>query len=258
MNKTSAKILVATCLVGLIISILLYAMYSQPIKNVDHYEKKVINTKEIDSELKAQTEDEKKQSSLSENKVNEQEKTNNDTDTPKTEVSKEEKEIAPVEQNVSIKETVSTPVISSKADEKKIEVTPNPTVSKENNDTTNKPAENDNTTTIVTKAQDEKTVANSTPDVTVVVEDDEIPASYDWLEQKIEEHKEEIDEQDLADFRVIIDKINQEQIRIWSEGGFTTEEQDLLKEHLHSRLTESEYLRAKELFTEYRYLLEEV
>lgn len=79
-----------------------------------------------------------------------------------------------------------------------------------------------------------------------------------WLEQKIEEHKDEIEEKDLADFRVIVKKLDQPFIKKLSIDGFNGEEQELLKEHMNERLTESECKRAKELFFEYSFLLEDI
>ena len=79
-----------------------------------------------------------------------------------------------------------------------------------------------------------------------------------WLEQKIEEHKDEIEDEDLADFKSIIKKLDQPFIKKLSIDGFDIEEQELLKKHLNERLTQSECERAKGLFFKYSFLLEDI
>lgn len=79
-----------------------------------------------------------------------------------------------------------------------------------------------------------------------------------WLEQKIEEHKDEIEDEDLANFKSIIKKLDQPFIKKLSIDGFDIEEQELLKKHLNERLTQSECERAKGLFFKYSFLLEDI
>lgn len=86
----------------------------------------------------------------------------------------------------------------------------------------------------------------------------DLAAIQGWLERKIEEHKDEINEQDLKDFKAIIKKLDQPYIKELSIDGFTGEEQELLKAHLRERLTNNEYERGKELFRNYSYLLDEL
>lgn len=107
------------------------------------------------------------------------------------------------------------------------------------------------------KPQDAQTDAP----VTIVPKDtgnEEFEAIQNWLERKIEEHKDEIDELDLKDFRAIITKLDQPYIKQLAVDGFTGEEQGKLKAHLLERLTDSEYERGKELFRKYSYLLDEI
>lgn len=109
----------------------------------------------------------------------------------------------------------------------------------------------------------QKSIKTTEPNSEVVLEinDEPVPAddSLDrWLERKIEEHRDEIDDEDLDDFRAIVAKLNQRYIKTLAMDGFTGEEQDALKEHMHQRLSDKEYARAKELFYKYSYLLEEL
>jgi hypothetical protein len=86
----------------------------------------------------------------------------------------------------------------------------------------------------------------------------EAPGTNAWLEKKIEAHRDEIDDTDLADFRNIITKLDQGYIQGMAADGFDTEEQDQLQIHLLERLGEAGYQRAKTLFIRYNYLLSEV
>jgi hypothetical protein len=90
-----------------------------------------------------------------------------------------------------------------------------------------------------------------------VPEGNTVPASADWLNKRIEAHKDEIDAQDLMDFSLIISKLDQGYIGDLAANGMETGEEDLLKAHLHSRLSAAEYERSKVLFSNYSYLMYE-
>lgn len=90
------------------------------------------------------------------------------------------------------------------------------------------------------------------------IQNDDVAAMNAWLEMKIEEHKDEIDEEDLKDFKAIVAKLDQPFIKEMSVDGFDGEEQEELKMHLRERLTNDEYDRGKELFFKYNYLLDEL
>jgi hypothetical protein len=67
-----------------------------------------------------------------------------------------------------------------------------------------------------------------------------------------------IDPDDLIDFREIISKLNQNYIYSLVQGEFTEDDVELLKQHMIRNLTQTEYERAKELFIEYSFVLEEI
>lgn len=102
----------------------------------------------------------------------------------------------------------------------------------------------------------EAAATTGTTDI-IQVGEQPVPASGDWLELRIEKHKAEIQSQDLEDFRAITAKLDQTYVQSLSIDGFTVEEQAALKDYLHSKLTETEYGRAKQLFSTYSYLMEE-
>lgn len=79
-----------------------------------------------------------------------------------------------------------------------------------------------------------------------------------WLENKIKKYESEIDPVDLEDFRVILAKLDQALIKGLAAGGFTNEEAAKLIKHMKQNLTDKEYVRSKELFKRYNYLLEDV
>lgn len=81
--------------------------------------------------------------------------------------------------------------------------------------------------------------------------------SGSWVDRKIEEHRDEIDSDDLADFRRIYSSVDIGYIQGLMDGGLDDEETSQLKAYLRSTLG-GDYERAKELFYEYSYLLSEV
>ena len=89
-----------------------------------------------------------------------------------------------------------------------------------------------------------------------VIADDKVAATGSWMEMAIEANRDKIDQKDLDDFYAIIAKLDQTQIYAWADNGFTGEEQKLLISHLHARLNDSEYVRAKQLFSEYNFILD--
>jgi len=79
-----------------------------------------------------------------------------------------------------------------------------------------------------------------------------------WIENKIKEHEAEIDPKDLEDFRAILAKLDQAFIKELAIDGFTNEEAVQLINHMKQNLTDKEYVRSKELFKRYNYLLEDI
>ncbi len=78
----------------------------------------------------------------------------------------------------------------------------------------------------------------------------------DWVEAKIQRHRDEIDPGDLSDFRRIYPKVDQGYIESLAGDGYTEEEMNQIKAYLKSMLG-GDYERAKELFYKYSYLLSE-
>lgn len=81
--------------------------------------------------------------------------------------------------------------------------------------------------------------------------------SMDWVEKKIQEHRAEIDDHDLEDFRRIYSKVNIVYIQSIMNDGLDDEGMTKLKSYLRNTLG-GDYERAKELFYKYSYLLSEV
>lgn len=77
-----------------------------------------------------------------------------------------------------------------------------------------------------------------------------------WVEAKIRKHRDEIDDEDLDDFRRIYSKVDINFIQGLAKDGYTDEEFEQLKSYLRSTLG-GDYERAKELFFNYSYLLNE-
>jgi len=99
--------------------------------------------------------------------------------------------------------------------------------------------------------------ASSTPEEpTEAIVDDAVAATGTWMQMTIEANRDKIDDGDLDDFYAIIGKLNQSEIYAWANEGFTGEEQKLLVAHMHSRLSDVEYERAKQLFSTYRFILD--
>lgn len=77
----------------------------------------------------------------------------------------------------------------------------------------------------------------------------------DWLEVRIQKHIDEMDSQDLSDFRRILPSLDQGYIGGLVAGGLDATEQGLLQDHLLSKLSPADYTRGKELFSIYLPLL---
>jgi hypothetical protein len=77
-----------------------------------------------------------------------------------------------------------------------------------------------------------------------------------WIEDLIAKHRDEIDDNDLADFRRLYAKVDIGYIRRLSKEGFTDEEEAELKTYLRGQYG-GEYERAKDLYFEYAYILNE-
>jgi hypothetical protein len=76
-----------------------------------------------------------------------------------------------------------------------------------------------------------------------------------WIEAKLEEYKDEIDEADVEDFRRIIGKLDMSHaISLLDNPDLAAGEAEL-KAYLHSVLTDSEYQRTKQLFAKYNHIL---
>lgn len=81
--------------------------------------------------------------------------------------------------------------------------------------------------------------------------------SADWVERKIQEHRDEIDDEDLEDFRRLYSRVNIAYIQSIVNEGLDDEGITQLKSYLRNTLG-GDYERAKELFYKYSYLLSEV
>jgi|GEM_PF-442991 len=81
--------------------------------------------------------------------------------------------------------------------------------------------------------------------------------SVSWVDRKIKEHRDEIDDNDLADFRRIYSSLNIAYVQSIMNDGLDDEGMTKLKSYLRNTLG-GDYERAKELFYEYSYLLSEV
>ncbi|AEV69383.1 hypothetical protein [Acetivibrio clariflavus] len=82
--------------------------------------------------------------------------------------------------------------------------------------------------------------------------------SEDWIERKIREHRNEIDDEDLGDFRRIYSRLNIAYIQSIMNEGLDDEGMTKLKSYLRNTLGTADYERAKELFYKYSYLLSEI
>lgn len=79
----------------------------------------------------------------------------------------------------------------------------------------------------------------------------------EWAEKKIEEHKDDIEQKDLQDFKIIVEEIGTEKINEDLKGGLSAEEQKELYAGMKNKLTEEEYERARALFEKYNWILSE-
>lgn len=81
--------------------------------------------------------------------------------------------------------------------------------------------------------------------------------SVNWVDRKIQEHRDEIDDDDLEDFKRIYSSVNIGYIQSLMDAGLDNEGMSKLKSYLKNTLG-GDYERAKELFYRYSYLLSEV
>ncbi|NLP14092.1 MAG: hypothetical protein GX383_06390 [Clostridium sp.] len=103
-----------------------------------------------------------------------------------------------------------------------------------------------------------------TPTATVTVETDDLPSasspmtkgSEEWIERKIREHRNEILDEDLSDFRRIYSKVDIAYLQSFGSGGYSNEETEKAKKYLRDTLG-ADYERAKILFYRYSYILNE-
>ncbi|NMB33595.1 MAG: hypothetical protein GX992_05080 [Clostridium sp.] len=80
--------------------------------------------------------------------------------------------------------------------------------------------------------------------------------SGEWIEIKIQEHRDEILDEDLADFRRIYSKVDIAYLKNLGIAGFSNEETEKAKAYLRQTLGD-DYERAKMLFYRYFYILNE-
>ena len=96
-----------------------------------------------------------------------------------------------------------------------------------------------------------------TGDGTVALADDAVPTDANWLEARIRQYGDRIKEQDSQDFLGIVEKLDQALIRELVQDQLTLDEEDALKAHLRDRLDDGQYLRARDLFYDYLWVLTE-
>jgi hypothetical protein len=106
-------------------------------------------------------------------------------------------------------------------------------------------------TVLPQKTKDNNVVSSPKPEPTKNKE------SVSWVDRKIEEHRDEIDDDDLSDFRRIYSSVNIGYIQGLMDEGLDDEEMTQLKTYLRSTLG-GDYERAKTLFYQYSHLLSEV
>lgn len=165
------------------------------------------------------------------------------TSKPKTTAVTTTNEIDPQNTNVNNNETPSTTVVPKYTSDISLDLS----------------------TPTVTPGKGESEIGGTTPepDTTLGMEDLPTPAKTNknsagsWVDRKIEEHRDEIDSDDLADFRRIYSSVDIGYIQGLMEDGLDDEETSQLKAYLRSTLG-GDYERAKELFYKYSYLLSEV
>ena len=82
-------------------------------------------------------------------------------------------------------------------------------------------------------------------------------SDYDWVEARIQKHRNEIHEDDLEDFRLIMNKLDLGHISAIVNGEIPGDVEQLLREYLLSQLDGREYERSKTLFLLYNHLMYE-
>lgn len=80
--------------------------------------------------------------------------------------------------------------------------------------------------------------------------------SDEWIERKIQEHRNEILDEDLSDFRRIYSKVDIGYLQSFGINGYSDEETEKAKKYLRDTLG-GDYERAKILFYRYSYILNE-
>ena len=80
---------------------------------------------------------------------------------------------------------------------------------------------------------------------------------YDWVQARIQKHRNEIHEDDLEDFRIIMGKLDLGYISAIVNGEIPGDFEQLLREYLLSQLDAREYERSKTLFLLYNHLMYE-
>ncbi|GKX31771.1 hypothetical protein SH1V18_42510 [Vallitalea longa] len=81
--------------------------------------------------------------------------------------------------------------------------------------------------------------------------------NHDWVDDKINENREEIADEDLDTGLLIGDKIDDDIVLGYLEDGLTNEEKADLKEYLKIVLSDAEYQEMNVLFDRYNYMMDE-
>jgi len=121
----------------------------------------------------------------------------------------------------------------------------------------NTPTENANTTE-ETAAPSEEPAEEPLPDPSVEPLEEPPsapPAEQNWVEEKIALHRDQIADEDLEDFRLIMGKLDIDHVEAILEGRIDPEIDNTLRAYLNDRLTPREYQRSKELFIDYEHLI---
>ena len=79
----------------------------------------------------------------------------------------------------------------------------------------------------------------------------------EWADEKVNEHKDEIVDDDLDEGLSIGEKLDSDKIQELLEDGLTDEEEKELKSYLLETLTTEEYQALKDLYSKYNHILEE-
>lgn len=83
----------------------------------------------------------------------------------------------------------------------------------------------------------------------------DVQTREEWIEAKLEQYSDQIDEADVEDFRSIIGKLDMDHAVALLDNPDGAQGEEQLKTYLRSTLTTEEYGRAKELFFQYNYIL---